>query len=315
MRAPTVSVVIATYNRGPKITKTLDSVLAQTFRADEIIVIDDGSTDSTAAWVRTHYPEVSVASFSNGGTSIARNRGAAIARGDVLAFLDHDDEMRPEAIETLLQLLAQFPQARAAFADHSLRNSIDGSYFSNHHSELRSFHRMRTIETLASYGHARLYGRAMYHALLRGNLLQQPWAIYRHTFAMLGGFDAGIRYCEDWELFLRVADRVPLAVSDQVIGNHYLEGTNLSQRAGQQEWHMKVLWKQIRAVRWKDPKALVVLRRRLAMYYKGAGDDSRQRDPRRAWQLYMRSLLLWPFDHVVAARCFAWSYGAVRGRR
>ncbi len=310
MVASSVSVVIAAYNRGPKIAKTLDSVLSQTSAPSEIIVVDDGSTDDTAGWIRAHYPEVNVASFANGGTPVARNRGAEIARADVLVFLDNDDEMRPNAIRSLLDLFERFPKARAAFADHSLR-LVDGTYYMNHHVDIPSFHRMRDVETLEQTANARLYGRPMFYALLHGNLLQQPWAIYRDTFTALGGFDAGIRFCEDWELFLRVADRVPLAVSDSVIGNHYIEGLNQSLSEGQHEWHMKVLRQRLAAARWRDPKAWLIVKERLGMYHKAAGDRCWQQDPTQAWRLYLRSFAAWPFDAVVAARCLLWSYSAL----
>ena len=80
MAEGTVSLIIATYNRGAKIAPTLDSVLAQTVVPDEILVVDDGSTDGTGDWVQTHYPQVHVLKTVNGGTSTARNRGAEAAR-------------------------------------------------------------------------------------------------------------------------------------------------------------------------------------------------------------------------------------------
>jgi glycosyltransferase involved in cell wall biosynthesis len=300
---PSVSVVIATYNRGPKIGKTLDSVLDQIRPASEIIVSDDGSTDDTAEWIRRRYPSVRVESFANGGTSLARNRGAALANGEVLLFIDHDDEMLPSCIETLVQLLASFPTARAAYADHTYRSTADGVFIPNHHNAISSFGRLRSIVALATGADGRLYDRSMYYALLHGNLLQQPWAIYRKSFTALGGFDPDIRYCEDWELFLRVSATVPLAVTDRVVSHHSIEGGNLHRMAGQEGQHMKVLRKHIRATGWRDPRALLVLRRRLALYYKTAGDRHWPTEPVRAWREYLSSAAAWPFDHVVAARC------------
>ncbi len=67
----------------------------------------------------------------------------------------------------------------------------------------------------------------MFYALLHGNLLQQPWAIDRETFLGLGGFEPTIRYCEDWDLYLRVAAAVPLVLTDEVISEHIVESGNL----------------------------------------------------------------------------------------
>jgi len=315
MATPTVSVVIATYNRGPKIAKTLDSIFAQSRLASEIIVSDDGSIDHTGDWIRQHYPSVTVQSFANGGTSLARNRGAALATGDVLLFIDHDDEMLPCCIETLLQLLSTFPSARAAYADHAYRNVADGVFIPNHHDAIAAFRRMRAIATRLSQADGRLYDRSMYYALLHGNLLQQPWAIYRDSFIALGGFDPAIRFCEDWELFLRVAATVPLAVTDRVVSHHNIEGSNLHLTVGQEIEHIKVLRKHIRATGWRDPRASLVLRRRLGLYYKSAGDRRWPSEPFHAWREYVRSAVAWPFDHVVAVRCVVWLVQAMISAR
>lgn len=310
MSDPSVSLVIATYNRGERIGRTLNSALAQTTIPSEIIVVDDGSTDDTASWIRSRYPMVRVESVPNGGTSLARNRGAAVARGDVLLFLDHDDDLRPHAVETLVRLLGRFPDARAAFADHSLRDVTTGVYFPDHHSAQPAFHRMRRVAALQIGDTGRLYGSAMHQALLYGNLLQQPWAIYRLAFADRCGFDPQIRYCEDWDMYLRVTNHYPVAVTDVVIADHYIEGQNLHQAAGQEEQHMKVLRKHITGTTRLDIRKQAVLRRRLAMYYKSAGDRQRASNDPDAVRSYRRAFSWWPFDAIVAARCVAWTVSA-----
>lgn len=314
---PTVSVVIGTYNRGSLIATTLDSVIAQTHRPTEIVVIDDGSTDGTGDWIRAHYPDVRTISVVNGGTSATRNRGAEHATGDVLVFLDHDDWIMPHAVETLLGLLARFPRARAAYADHELKNVVDGEHFANHHTAQPAFHRLRDVPPLEADGTERVYGRELQHALLRGNLLQQPWAIYRNDFLALGGFDPAIRYCEDWDLYLRVTGRFPIALTDRVISVHYIEGQNLHRAAGQEIQHMKVIRKHL-ASGQLDGADRRILKRRLANYYKTQGDHLRGAGEPGGWHRYVRSLGTWPFDPVVIVRCLAWMPGAivdaVRGR-
>jgi glycosyltransferase involved in cell wall biosynthesis len=307
MKTVSISVVIAAYNRGARIGRTLDSVLGQSRPVDEIVVSDDQSTDGTAEWIRGHYPTVRVVTWPNAGTSMARNRGAAATMGDVLVFLDHDDEMSPHAVATLTGMLERFPEAQAAFADHTLQDVRTGESLANHHTSVASFHRMRTIPVLRSISHERLYGRDMWYALLRGNLLQQPWAIYKRAFDALGGFDPEIKYCEDWEMYLRVANRFPLVVSDTVIAHHFIEGANLHQASGQEIQHMKVVRKHLRRTRWTDLRAHLVLRRRLGSYLKNMGDHVWAERPRQAWFAYLRSFVTWPFDPVVVARCVIWS--------
>ena len=93
---PTISVVIPAYNAAAFVSKAIESALAQTLRPLEIIVVDDGSTDDTAA-VASHYP-VRVIRRPNGGPGTARNYAAARASGEWLAFLDADDLWLPEKL-------------------------------------------------------------------------------------------------------------------------------------------------------------------------------------------------------------------------
>jgi hypothetical protein len=189
---------------------------------------------------------------------------------------------------------------------------VDHEFFPNHHSVIPSFHRMRSIEVHSSSGNGRTYGRAMYYALLKGNLLQQPWAIYRNDFLALGGYDPGIRYCEDWEMYVRVADRLTIAVTDAVISTHFIEGQNLHRAAGQEIQHMKVLRKHLRLSRTMDWKSRSIVRRRLAQYYKDLGDVRRASGRSGAWWAYVKSLGTWPFDVVVFVRCLTWSAAGMR---
>ena len=98
----TVSVVVTAYNRGPLIAPTLNSVLDQTQPPLEIVVVDDGSTDGTPDWIEANYgDEVRVIRRKNGGVARARNTGWRNAKGEWIAFLDHDDLFRRDKLETL----------------------------------------------------------------------------------------------------------------------------------------------------------------------------------------------------------------------
>lgn len=298
-----ITLIIATYNRGTRIASTLDSVLSQSFLPDEIIVVDDCSPDGTGAWVAEYYPQVRVIRpASNIGTSAARNLGAQAATGQMLMFLDHDDELLPHAIETLRDLLLQHPEAKAAYADHAYFNRVSGLTYPDHHSSQSAFHRLRHIPCTNSAEQERVYGLAMYDALLGGNLLQQPWAIYRDAFQALHGFDEQIRFCEDWDLFLRVTKSYPIVLSDRVISNHIVEGENLHLDPRQSSMHQRVIEKRLREEPWYRFKNVWLLKRRLAMYCKMDGDQVRQQSLKQAWRQYARSFFLWPFDLAVAVR-------------
>ena len=104
-----VSVIIPTYNRSTLVAEAIESVLAQTRPADEIIVVDDGSTDDTAEKLERFRERIQYIWQSNGGVSVARNTGLRHTNGDLVAFLDADDVWHPCKLERQLAILAQRP--------------------------------------------------------------------------------------------------------------------------------------------------------------------------------------------------------------
>ena len=104
-----ISVVIPAYNAGRHLARTIDSVLAQTFCALEIIVVDDGSTDDTAEVARTYGSKIRYIAQNNAGASVARNTGIEAAKGEWIAFLDADDEWLPEKLAKQTELLERNP--------------------------------------------------------------------------------------------------------------------------------------------------------------------------------------------------------------
>jgi glycosyltransferase involved in cell wall biosynthesis len=105
-----ISVVIPAYNAARYIGSALDSVLAQTHKPDEIIVVDDGSTDDTAGIVETYSSQVRLIRRENAGASVARNTGINAAKSEWIAFLDGDDEWLPENLLLQTQLLQRNPE-------------------------------------------------------------------------------------------------------------------------------------------------------------------------------------------------------------
>ena len=83
-----ISVIIPTYNRASLLQRAIESVLAQSHPADEIIVVDDGSTDETQALIETQYSQITLVKQNNKGVSAARNTGITKARGDWFCLLD-----------------------------------------------------------------------------------------------------------------------------------------------------------------------------------------------------------------------------------
>lgn len=313
-----ISVVIAAYNRGTRIAATLDSVLNQTVPATEIVVVDDGSTDDTVQFVQSNYPDVRVIQAPHGGQSAARNRGAMEARSDTIVFFDSDDIMHKEAIATFAEIQSLFPEAQAIFTDHRYVNHVSGIVYENHHSTLPQFGCLNTIQPVRSQGMNRLYDRRLYYQLLRGNILQQPWAVRRNCFINIGGFAEDLRSNEDWDLYLRIVHNHPVVVSDHVLSTHVVESerNHVHLSDGQAATNMTVLQRHGVARGWADLRAQLPIRRKLGLYHKAFGDQAQaDGDTKRAIDDYFQSLCQWPFDHVVAARLFLWSLRSITTRQ
>lgn len=126
MTAPLVSVVIPTYNAAGLLLQTLHSVFAQTFSDMEIIVVNDGSPDGTAAQLaQLSDPRLRVISQKNAGVGAARNRGLDEARGEFVAFLDHDDLWLPEKIATQIAFFRSHPQCAAVGVPWAKTTTLD----------------------------------------------------------------------------------------------------------------------------------------------------------------------------------------------
>jgi len=108
---PRFSVVIPTYNRGQWVVRAVDSVLAQDLDAFELIVVDDGSTDDTRERLRPYLDRLTYLDKPNGGPASARNAGIAVARGEIVGFLDSDDLWQPDTLSAVAREFDTDPEA------------------------------------------------------------------------------------------------------------------------------------------------------------------------------------------------------------
>jgi len=129
-----VSVVIPAYNMGPSIARAVDSVLAQSRPADEIIVVDDGSIDDTAAVLKSYGSQIRPIHQENAGACAARNRGIQAASSDWIAFLDGDDEWIPQKLEMQIEHLRRNPDLLWSYSNLLVRDSENEQYRPEHNS-------------------------------------------------------------------------------------------------------------------------------------------------------------------------------------
>ena len=106
---PLISIILPLYNGKSLVSKSIGGVLSQTFTNWELIVVDDGSTDGGAAHIESTYPNVRVIRQPNTGVASARNNGIRHASGDIVAFLDQDDEWLPNKMREQWELLKKDP--------------------------------------------------------------------------------------------------------------------------------------------------------------------------------------------------------------
>lgn len=136
---PLVSILINNYNYGQFLGAAIDSALAQTYQNIEIIVVDDGSTDNSRDIIAQYGNRIIPILKENGGQASAFNVGFAISRGDIITFLDSDDEFLPDKISLVAKTLSKFPECSWFFhqiqkinltggelVDHPLRATVEG---------------------------------------------------------------------------------------------------------------------------------------------------------------------------------------------
>jgi glycosyltransferase involved in cell wall biosynthesis len=195
----TVSVVIPAYNIAEYVGRAIESVLAQRRKADEIIVVDDGSTDGTAQAIKKYLPQVKYIHQENRGLAGARNTGIRNSTCDFVAFLDGDDEWLPDFLDKHLSLLARNP---------SLVWS-SSNYYSVLHAEGRQAPIIETAKAVKALN-GNEYFPDFFAAYAMGIVGLPDTMVMRRDIVMDAGmYDESLRFAEDWDMWMRVAYRWP----------------------------------------------------------------------------------------------------------
>jgi glycosyltransferase involved in cell wall biosynthesis len=209
MAAPLISVVIPCFNQGRFLGDAIRSVAAAARQPAEIIVVDDGSTDETAAVAASL--NVTYRYQSNRGIASARNRGLAESRGDFIVFLDSDDMLAPDALETGASALDANPE-RAFATGRCVMMDAAGCLMPTPEQPL-------VVDA--------------YNELLRHNYIWMPaMAMFRRSAVVeIGGFNPDEHAAADYDLYLRIARRWPGVDHASVVAYYRQHGANMSTNA------------------------------------------------------------------------------------
>jgi glycosyltransferase involved in cell wall biosynthesis len=219
-----VSVVIPAYNRAGLLIAAVDSVLAQTYPAHEVVIVDDGSTDGTEEAVRARFggqPKVRYFRQKNAGVSAARNRGMKEAAGEFIAFLDSDDAWLPGKLALQLEALRLAPEAGMVWTEMSAVDErgavLHPRYLRTMYSAYRYFPAptdlfARELDLPA----ARAYAGDVFSAMVLGNLVHTSTVLLRRSVQeRVGFFDESYRVGEDYKFHLHTCRTGPVAFVDE----------------------------------------------------------------------------------------------------
>ena len=223
-----VSVIIPTYNRAQRLGKAIDSVLAQSHRDFELIVVDDGSEDNTDELIENYNSDIVYIRQENSGAAAARNRGIEKARYNLLAFLDSDDWFAENKLKTQIQAMNRNP-----------------SCLISHTNEIW-------------YRNGQILNQKLKHRKSSGDIFAQSLElcavgmstimIHKEIFDRYGFFDEGYPCCEDYEFWLRIsAEEKFLLVEEPLTSKDGGRDDQLSviYRTGMDKFRIKAIMKTL----------------------------------------------------------------------
>ena len=199
-----VSVIIPTYNRGHLLERAVNSVLQQTFRDFELIVVDDASQDNTgqSKFLKDHADKLLYYCLpSNRGVSAARNFGVQKSSGEWIAFLDSDDEWFPEKLEKHLAWHSKHPGYRI--------------------SQTQEIWVRKGVRVNPPKTHKKILGFQFKENLKRCMITPSSVMIEKKLLDETGGFNEDFPGCEDYDLWLRITGRYPVGLVDEFLLTRY----------------------------------------------------------------------------------------------
>lgn len=196
-----ISIIIPTYNCERYISETIDSILSQTYKNIEVIVVDDGSNDRTAEIVSAYGEPVRLILQINSGVCTARNRGISESVGEYICLMDHDDYWFPDKLSQQVELLKENPDSGIVYSAFiRWAHDINGIFPAPATFDLNKY----------STGTDPVFSGWIYHQFLLDCWMLTSTAMFRsEVFRTCGVFDESLPYSEDWEMWLRISREYP----------------------------------------------------------------------------------------------------------
>ncbi len=212
MTAP-VSVIIPTFNRSGPLQRALESVLGQTLAAQDVCVVDDGSTDDTRYVVERYFPQVHYVFQENAGVSAARNLGVRQTFAPWLAFLDSDDVWHPDKLAKQMEVADRDAHVQLVHCDEIW---------------IRNGRRVNPMDK-----HRKQGGNIFEQSLSMCAISPSAVLLKRTLFESIGEFDEGLPACEDYDLWLRICCRHAV---------HYIDEQLLTKYGGHEDQLSRKYW-------------------------------------------------------------------------
>ena len=203
----TVSVIIHTYNNERFMAETVESVLNQTYKDYEIIVVDDGSVDGTRDALMPYMQKIRYHYKENGGIASAKNAGISLSQTEFVAFLDHDDLWVPDKLQLQMEHFNENPQIGLVYAKYT------------------SFRDGKELRTKPEKG----YSGWIFKELLSKSFIQTSTVVVkRECLDAVGPYDETFSLGDEYDMFLRIARKFQCGFVDKGLTRYRVHDTNAS---------------------------------------------------------------------------------------
>jgi glycosyltransferase involved in cell wall biosynthesis len=251
---PLVSIIIPVYNSAAYIEDSLCSALEQDYENKEIIVIDDGSTDSTPTILRRFEDRITILTQRNAGPGVARNHGLKYAKGTYVAFLDADDCWVPGKLRLQVRYLEQHPEVAAVYSRWMRWHpNTDGNF---------SYPTMPPLvppSSIVSEDSGWMYSRLLFEC----RLLTSTVILRRSVIEEVGLFDEGLLRGQDYDYWLRLSRLSQIHKLDHELALYRIHGNNIAKKYPDRDYELIVVEKSLSRWGLTGPDAKTVSKRRL----------------------------------------------------